>query len=50
MTRKPLTNVHSDYWTFGDLKKRPQGKTFDTNEEVIAVPDVYFEDKGKLCT
>lgn len=37
----------SDYWLFSDLKKMLQRKKFDSNEEVIAETEAYFEDKDK---
>lgn len=36
-----------DYKLFVDLKKKLQGKRFNTNE-VLAATDVYFEEKEKL--
>lgn len=37
----------SDYWLFADLKKMLQGKKFDSNSEVIAATEAYFEAKDK---
>lgn len=37
----------SDYWLFSDLKKMLQGKKFQSNEEVIAETEAYFEAKEK---
>lgn len=39
--------VPSDYWLFSDLKKMLQGKRFQSNEEVIAETEAYFESKKK---
>jgi len=36
----------SDYWLFSDLKKTLQGKRFQSNEEVIAETEAYFEAKN----
>ena len=36
-----------DYWLFPDLKKMLQGKRFGSNEEVVAVTEVYFESKDE---
>ena len=37
----------SNYWLFVDLKKMLQGERFDSNEEVIAETEAYFENKDK---
>ena len=37
----------SNYWLFADLKRMPQGKWFDSNEEVILETKAYFEAKDK---
>ena len=37
----------SDYYLFAGLKRMLQGKRFDSNEEVIAVTEAYFEAKDK---
>lgn len=37
----------SDYWLFSDLKKMLQGKKYQSNEEVIAETEAYFEAKEK---
>ena len=35
----------SDYWLFADLKRMPQGKRFDSNEEVISETEAYFVER-----
>ncbi|KAF7276706.1 hypothetical protein GWI33_009901 [Rhynchophorus ferrugineus] len=37
----------SDYFLFPNLKRMLAGKTFSSNEEVIAETDAYFEAKDK---
>ncbi|KAF7267643.1 hypothetical protein GWI33_019133 [Rhynchophorus ferrugineus] len=37
----------SDYFLFSDLKRILAGKTFSSNEEVIAETEAYFEAKHK---
>ena len=37
----------SNYWLFADLKKILQGKRFDSNEEVAAETEAYFESKDE---
>ena len=37
----------SDYYLFVDLKRMLQGKRFDSNEEVIAATEAYFEANDK---
>ena len=36
-----------DYWLFADLKTMLQGKRIDSNEEVIAKTEAYFESKDE---
>lgn len=39
----------TEYWLFVDLKKMLQSKIFDTNVEVTAPTEAYFDYKNKSC-